>query len=549
MKTPAESVRVAMIMAAAVSLAACASTLIVENPAQTTRSNQQFAVPAHHDESPTQWFQAGARVARERGAGQQNARNLILFVGDGMGPTTVAAARIFAGQTQGQTGEENLLSFERFPYTGYSKTYNVDLQTPDSAGTMTAMITGVKTRAGVIGIDSSALRGDCRGTARAALPSLLHLAERQGMATGVVTTTRVTHATPASTYAHAVDRDWESDALMPPEAREAGCHDIARQLIEFDEGDGIEVVMGGGRQMFLPASAKDPEYPQVRGGRIDDRDLVAEWQAAHPSGVYVWNATQFNALDFANVDRVFGLFQPGHMQFSHDRPQDAAGEPTLAEMVSASITRLQREPKGYLLIVEAGRIDHAHHAGNAYRALTDTVALSEAVQVAVDRTSADDTLIIVTADHSHVLNFAGYSVRGNPILGKVADAHGTLDTDLMGLPYTTLAYANGPGYVGESDGQAEGPKRFLHEPTQSRQPNRGRPDLREVDTTAPDYLQEALLPLGSETHGGEDVGVYARGPGAEAVRGVMEQNVIFHLLGLAHPLLRAHMDDAGPRAD
>jgi alkaline phosphatase len=167
----------------------------------------------------------------------------------------------------------------------------------------------------------------------------------------------------------------------------------------------------------------------------------------------------------------------------------------------------------------------------------------------VDRTSADDTLIIVTADHSHVLNFAGYSVRGNPILGKVADAHGTLDTDLMGLPYTTLAYANGPGYVGESDSQAEGPKRYFHEPKQSHPPTRGRPDLRNVDTTAPDYLQEALLPLGSETHGGEDVGVYARGPGAEAVRGVMEQNVIFHLLGLSQPLLREHMDAAGPRAD
>jgi alkaline phosphatase len=301
--------------------------------------------------------------------------------------------------------------------------------------------------------------------------------------------------------------------------------------------------------MFLPASATDPEYPDVHGSRIDGRDLIAEWQTANPTGEFVWNDAQFRALDFGTLDRVFGLFQPGHMQYSHDRPADAAGEPTLAEMVLAAITRLQREPKGYLLIVEAGRIDHAHHAGNAYRALTDTVALSDAVQVAVDHSSAEDTLILVTADHSHVLNFAGYSVRGNPILGKVSDAHGTLDTDLMGLPYTTLAYANGPGYAGESDTQPEGTKRFSHESTQSRPVTRGRPDLRDVDTTSPDYLQEAMLPLGSETHGGEDVGVYARGPGAEAVRGVMEQNVIFHLLGLAQPRLRAHMDEAGPTAD
>jgi alkaline phosphatase len=549
MKTTFGFLITGLMSAVAVLLAACASTPTVERSPLEFSTNEQLPQRAHHDESPRQWFEAGASVASERGAGKQNARNLILFVGDGMGPTTVAAARIFAGQAQGGKGEENLLSFERFPYTGYSKTYNVDLQTPDSAGTMTAMITGVKTRAGVIGIDSSALRGDCRGTAAAALPSLLHLAERQGMATGVVTTTRVTHATPASSYAHAVDRNWETDALMPREARDAGCHDIARQLIEFDEGDGIDVVMGGGRQMFLPSDVSDPEYPTVNGGRIDARDLTAEWQAAHPNGAYIWNAEQFNALDFASVDRVFGLFQPGHMQYAHDRPKDAAGEPSLAEMVRASITRLQREPKGYLLVVEAGRIDHAHHANNAFRALTDTVALSEAVQTAVDMSSAADTLIIVTADHSHVLNFAGYSVRGNPILGKVTDAHGTQDTDLLGLPYTTLAYANGPGYAGESDLQPEGPKRFFHEPKQSRQPSRGRPDLRDVDTTAPDYLQEAMLPLDSETHGGEDVGVYARGPGAEAVRGVMEQNVIFHLLGLSQPLLREHMDEAGPTGD
>lgn len=537
------------LVGAMVVVAGCASAPVeVGSPDAVVIREQWPESPPHH-ESPREWFDAGARVARERGAGQHDARNLILFVGDGMGPTTVAAARIFAGQTRGQTGEENLLSFERFPFTGYSKTYNVDLQTPDSAGTMTAMITGVKTRAGVIGIDSSALRGDCRGTAAATLPSLLHLAEEQGLATGVVTTTRVTHATPASAYAHSVDRDWESDALMPPEARAAGCHDIARQLVELASGNGIEVVLGGGRQMFLPASATDPEYPDVHGSRIDGRDLIAEWQTANPSGAFVWNDAQFRALDFGTLDRVFGLFQPGHMQYSHDRPTDAAGEPTLAEMVQAAITRLQREPKGYLLIVEAGRIDHAHHAGNAYRALTDTVALSDAVQVAVDHSSAEDTLILVTADHSHVLNFAGYSVRGNPILGKVSDAHGTLDTDLMGLPYTTLAYANGPGYAGESDTQPEGPKRFLHESTQSRPVTRGRPDLRDVDTTSPEYLQEAMLPLGSETHGGEDVGVYARGPGAEAVRGVMEQNVIFHVLGLAQPRLRAHMDEAGPTAD
>lgn len=502
-----------------------------------------------HDESPRAWFEAGAKAAAERGAGQARARNLILFVGDGMGPTTVAAARILEGQQRGGTGEENLLSFESFPHTAYSKTYNTDLQTPDSAGTMSAMMSGVKTRAGVIGLDGRARYGDCASSQGAALPSLLQLAEAAGLATGVVTTTRITHATPAATFAHTPHRDWEADALVPAADR-AACPDIARQLVEFDHGDGIEVVMGGGRQMFLPATASDPEYPDTRGLREDGRDLVAEWQARYPDGRYAWNRGGFEAIDFATVDRVFALFQPGHMQYEHDRAADAAGEPSLAEMVSAAITRLQRSEQGFLLVVEGGRIDHAHHANNAYRALTDTIALSEAVAAARAATSLDDTLILVTADHSHVLSFAGYSHRGNPILGKVTDRTGSddlaLKRDMTGRVFTTLGYINGPGYAAASDLQPEGVKRQPHEPSRF-EARDARPDLENVDTTHPDFLQPSLWALKSETHGGEDVGVYALGPGAEAVRGVMEQNVIFHLLLQAQPALRAQAERAGPR--
>ena len=138
-------------------------------------------------------------------------------------------------------------------------------------------------------------------------------------------------------------------------------------------------------------------------------------------------------------------------------------------MTRAAITRLQRNANGYVLLVEGGRIDHAHHFGNAYRALTDTIALSEAVQAASELTSADDTLILVTADHAHTLSFVGYPVRGNPILGKVRGSSGEggdagqYALDALGLPYTTLSYSNGPGYVGASAQQPEGTKRYPHE--------------------------------------------------------------------------------------
>ena len=168
------------------------------------------------------------------------------------------------------------------------------------------------------------------------------------------------------------------------------------------------------------------------------------------------------------------------------------------------------------------------------------------MQAALEATSREVTLILVTADHSHTLNFVGYPVRGNPILGKVRgqggedDAPGDLARDQLGLPFTTLSYANGPGYTGAGNRQPAGPKKFLHAPS-SVEAAEGRPDLSHVDTEHPDYLQEALVPLKSESHGGEDVGIWAIGPGSEAIRGTVEQNVIYHFIVQATPKLRERL--------
>jgi alkaline phosphatase len=492
-------------------------------------------------ETPAWWFRAGAAQAAERGAMQGQAKNVILFVGDGMSLPTVAAARILDGQRRQQPGEENLLAWERFPQTALSKTYNTDRQTPDSAGTMTAMATGVKTRMGVLNIGQEVVRGDCAGALRSPILSLWELAASSGLATGVVTTTRVTHATPGATFTRSPDRNWENDEEMPQAAHEAGCRDIARQFVETPYGRGPDVLMGGGRGKFMPATQRDPEYDDKVGQRLDGRDLVAEWKQRRPDGTYVWNAKQF--AEAPAEGPLLALFEPGHMQFEHDRPQDGAGEPSLAEMTRAAIARLQRNRQGYVLLVEGGRIDHAHHYGNAYRALTDTIALSEAVAAATDMTSAEDTLILVTADHAHTMTFAGYPVRGNPILGKVRGSSGEGDnfgryaSDATGLPYTTLGYANGPGHVGATDQQPEGPKTFLHEVSGYEHAS-GRPNLTEVDTEHPDYMQESTVPMADESHGGDDVGIWARGPGAHAVRGTMEQNAIFHILLQSMPALR-----------
>jgi alkaline phosphatase len=540
-------------VATAILLAGCATIPAAAPSASAASTPGQVTIGVPAIERPAQedaawWFRSGAASANAHGAGKARARNPILFLGDGMSLTTVAAARILEGQRAGGAGEEHRLAFEEFPYTALSRTYNTDMQTPDSAGTMSAIITGIKTRMGLVSVGPSAKRRDCAGGLAAPTTTLMEIAEAAGLWTGVVSTARLTHATPAATYAHSPERNWESDADLPAQAKEMGCRDIARQFVEFPVGDGIDFAMGGGRRNFLPASAADPEFAQQHGARTDGRDLVAEWRTQHPEGKFIWNDKQLAAIDLAHARRVLGLFEPDHMNSEHDRPRDPGGEPSLETMTRSAITMLRQIENGYVLMVEGGRIDHGSHAGNAFRALDETIAFSNAVRAAVE-SAGDDTLIVVTADHSHTLVFSGYSRRGNAILGKavgsVREEHGPdLAKDALGLPYTTLSYANGPGYQGATDKQAAGPKHFAHGVVNAK-PSAGRADLTHVDTEDPDYLQEATLPSASETHGGDDVGVWSRGPGSEAVHGSIEENEIFHLLLQAQPRLRGYLCSLG----
>lgn len=489
---------------------------------------------ATYAESPEYWFESGQDAVRDAKALRPNthrAKNVILFIGDGMGVSTVTAARILEGQLNGGKGEENFLSFEKLPFLALSKTYSVNQQTSDSAPTMTAMVTGVKTKDGLISVNEYVTRGDYTTAAGNELTTILELAEQHGLSTGVVSTARLTHATPAACYAHSADRDWESDADMPAGAVAADFSDIARQLIEFPYGNGLEVALGGGRSKFLPTTAADPEDAGKTGSRNDGRNLADEWTAKYKNSAYVWNKVQFDQINPKKVKHLLGLFERSHMEYEYDRHLDTGGEPSLSEMTSKAIDILSENDKGFFLHVESGRIDHGHHAGNAYRALTDTVELSNAIKVAIEKTDPKDTLIIVSADHSHVFTIAGYPKRGNPILGKVLEPDETdFAKDMLGLPYTTLGYANGPGYTGQSDTQQEGYKTYPHAPVSFSGITIGRPDITAIDTTDPIYLQEATVPLSSETHAGEDVAIYAGGPGAHLFHGVQEQHVIFHVM-------------------
>ena len=413
------------------------------------------------------------------------AKNVILFIGDGMGISTITATRIFDGQSKDMEGEENSLAFDNFENVALIKTYNTNAQVPDSAGTATAIMSGYKTNIGTINVRPGQKYEGC-----GSIPAIKTLTDRShsaGKSVGIVTTTRITHATPAAMFAHADNRNWESDNEVPREAKDAGCKSIAQQMVESE----AEIIMGGGTSKFSENQLNT---------------LKANYTFAE------------NKADMKNFKdgKLRALFSKSHMSFEADR--DPAEQPSLAEMTETAIKNLKSNQEGYVLMVEAGRIDHAHHGTNAFRALTDAQALNEAVKVAIEMAS-EETLIMVTADHSHVFTMAGYPVRGNPILGLVKSIDQTtgLPSDsyekaLDGKPYTTLGYHNGPHLrVASAD---------------------NRP-LTNEDVQDKNYRQQTAIPMNTETHAGEDVALFGHGPGSENIRGVMEQNKISDVIDLA----------------
>lgn len=466
------------------------------------------------------WFDQGKEkvearrvlLEKERSkSANHKAKNIIFVLGDGMGVSTLTAARIFVGQKHGLLGEEFSLSFERFPHTALIKTYNVDLQTPDSAGTMSALMTGLKTDEGVISLPASVNRGDCSSIAERdkALPTLLDIAKYKGKSTGVVTTARITHATPAATYAHSVDRNWESDDAMPQVAKELGCIDIASQLIAGNKYSNsslngpVDIILGGGRRHFLPVNEG--------GKRQDGKNLIQQWQ--HQGGHYAASLSDLQKLP-ANSEPLLGLFSNSHLSYAYQKPAD---QPSLQQMTAAALTRLQKNKRGYALIIEAGRIDHGHHDGTAYKALTETEELHKTVAWLMTQVDINETLIVVTADHSHTLTLSGYATRGNPILDYVIkndyEGHPKDEPaeDNDGNPYTSLSYRDGPGAAHKEKDKIRSSKE-LHEP---------------------DYQQVAFVPMDYETHGGEDVALYAIGPHSGLFSGTLEQHWVFHALKYA----------------
>lgn len=308
-------------------------------------------------------------------AGQ--AKNVILFIGDGMGPEEIRAAGMY------RTGSAGSLSFEAFPCRGTVSTANAEGGVTDSAAAATAMATGVKVSNGVLSV---ALPGS-----GAPLETILERLKADGKRTGLVTTTFLPHATPAAFAAHEPARD--------------NYPGIAAAYLGRTRPD---VLLGGGEHMS-EADARQAGYVVVT-----DRDGLA-------------------AIDPASATRVCGLFGNGHLPFEHD---GLGPLPHLSEMTQAALQILENSPAGFFLMVEGGLIDHAGHANDIARAIPETIEFSNAVGRAVEwAKDRSDTLILVTADHET----GGLQVTANngagalPSVSWGTTGHTGADVPLFGL--------------------------------------------------------------------------------------------------------------------
>ncbi|KAF7265733.1 hypothetical protein GWI33_020816 [Rhynchophorus ferrugineus] len=474
-----------------------------ENKMVRLKAKEEIAQEKTHEF----WKDSAMMAVKERIYRRPNfntARNVIFFLGDGMSIPTIAATRTYLG------GEEKSLSFEEFPYTGLSKTYCVDHQTADSACSATAYLGGIKANLGTIGVTAAVTKNNCTAMNidENHVESVARYFQMNGKRTGLVTTTRVTHASPAGVYAHTANRDWEADADVFKNGLKAkDCHDIAHQMIYGMTGQKLNVVLGGGRANFLPEGKLDEEGN--KGRRLDGANLIVQWEKIRRSQSdkyeYIWNKKQL--LQVANeTDYLLGLFDSCHMQYNMDRNNET--QPSLEEMTETAIKTLDKwDSKGFFLFVEGGRIDTAHHEAWARKALDETVEFSKAVKKAVDMTNEEDTLIVVTSDHAHTMSYAGYAARGSDVFGYAGKGS---DDNL----YTILNYANGPGYKPTDD-----------------YGNRYVPSPEEMSDVS--FRWPGTVPKDKETHGADDVAVFARGPWSHLFTGVMEENVIPYLMKYA----------------
>jgi len=386
------------------------------------------------------------------------AKNHIIFVVDGMGHAHITGARMYKG------GPEARLELEKMPYTGIVRTYSTDDFATDSAASATALASGTRTYNGAIGVSDA--KKDSTGQSQPLL-TILKRAQQAGKAVGLVTTTRITHATPAAYYAHAAHRDLEES--------------IAGQLVASD----IDVIIGGGKRFFVGRGEG--------GSRQDGKNLLNEF--TQKGYRVVKTSEEFKSLPVKPEGRLIALLEEDHLPYDLDRRD----QPSIEELVDYAIRHLSQDPDGYFLLVEAGRVDHASHANLARHTFGEMLAFDRALGRTLSE-SERDTLILVTGDHeTGGLALNGYAPHEVASGERLLQNH-SRDPKSPAKKQGLISWASGPGFTSPSA----------------------------VNDKDKNFKHKAAYDAPSAYHTAVDVPVIARGPGAEKFTGFINNNDLVH---------------------
>ncbi|HKB08084.1 MAG TPA: alkaline phosphatase, partial [Candidatus Polarisedimenticolia bacterium] len=414
----------------------------------------------------------GAAACAVNAAASPSARSAVLFIGDGMGPGYVTLTRVARGGSAGR------LRMDSLPYTALARTHSSDSPVTDSAAAASAMACGQKTANGVLCEDAAAVYAKQDGRR---LESIAVWAKKRGLLVGLVTTTRVTHATPAAFYATQRDREEEAD--------------IARQAV----ASGFDFILGGGRTFFpdgLAAESRTKGWAivesadELKAVRGLDRHILGLFAGSHLPYQAEIEAARKKAADEPQQA------QPGTAAGGQDA---ARTSPTLPEMTRWAIDILTKSGRPFFLMVEGGRIDHAGHANWARTLVDETAAFDEAVGYAIDHLDPRTALVLVTADHeTGGLAMNGYPDEKDGIWSTYRDPEAPEGDEA----YPVVTFMTGPG----TKRQTEKPPHGADDPHASG------------------------IALGQAAHTGVDVTLYAWGAGADKVHGTVENTIVYSLL-------------------
>ena len=286
------------------------------------------------------------------------------------------------------------------------------------------------------------------------------------------------------------------------------CPDIASQLIRNRPGNQIRVILGGGEKNFNNSG-------NFSDGRTDGQDLIAEWmedkKSANSRYRFIDNRVDLKSLDPDMTDFILGIFNADEFEYKLDIGDDDQRQPRLFEMTQKAIELLANDEEGFVLFVEAAHVDKAHHKNWAKKSLEEVLELELAVEAALKLVNISETLMIVTADHSHSLTINGYPRHEADILAyDGGQGSQQRSDDPLGRHYPSLMYSTGPG------------KRLSFYDISAD------PRLPEAD-----FVYPATVFRESAAHGGEDVALYAIGPFSDMFHGLMDQHQIPHILSYA----------------